>query len=221
EVNSNEIVGIAGFERNGQRTLVRVIAGLVDSQAGRIELLGNDVTSLPLGARRAAGLRIIPFERDNEGLSLSSTLWENWVARRLVHGEKGWFISPGRIRKACVDTLRAWEVRFSTPDQPASSLSGGNAQKLVLAREIDDDARAIIAAQPARGLDIGAAVFVWRALSDARARGSGIPIISSDLDELIGISDRIVVMLSGRISAEFRAPYRLDDISKAMSGMVR
>jgi general nucleoside transport system ATP-binding protein len=221
EVNRREIVGIAGFEGNGQRTLVRAIAGLAEGQAGRIELFGKDVTSLPLAARRAAGLRVIPFERDNEGLSLSSTLWENWVALRLVHGGTGWFISPSKIRKACEDALRAWQVRFSTPDQPASSLSGGNAQKLILAREIDENARVIIAAQPARGLDVGAAVFVWRALRDARARGCGILVISSDLDELLEISDRIVIMLSGRISAEFRPPYRLGDISNAMSGVTR
>jgi general nucleoside transport system ATP-binding protein len=217
EVGRSEIVGIAGFEGNGQRTLVRVIAGLADTQAGRIELAGSDATSLSLRERRVAGLRIIPFERDNEGLSLSSAVWENWAAARLVRGGTDWFISPRKLRKVCEDTLRTWDVRFSAPDQPASSLSGGNAQKLILAREIDGDARVIVAAQPARGLDVGAAIFVWRALRDARARGCGILVISSDIEELIDISDRIVIMLAGRIGAEFHPPYRLNDISNAMT----
>ena len=115
-------------------------------------------------------------------------------------------------------------MRFSTPNQPAGSLSGGNAQKLILAREVDDDATLIIAAQPTRGLDVGATAFVWRSLREARARGCGILLISSDLDELFDISDRIVVMLSGRINGEFRPPLparrrrRRDDRGRPMIG---
>jgi len=216
-----EIVGVAGVEGNGQRTLVRALSHLADLTAGDIALDGAEVTRRPLAERRAAGLRIIPFERNTEGLSLSSPLWENWSARQLLLGGVLRLINPARIRKACEAALKSWDVRFSTPNQPAGSLSGGNAQKVILAREIDDSATLIIAAQPTRGLDVGATAFVWKALREAKARGCGILLISSDLDELFDISDRVVVMLSGRISGEFAPPYHLGEVGAAMTGAGR
>ena len=113
--------------------------------------------------------------------------------------------------------LEAWDVRYSTTIQPAGSLSGGNAQKLILAREVDRAAKLIIAAQPTRGLDVGATAFVWRALREARDRGCAVLLISSDLDELFDISDRVAVMLSGRIAAEFRPPFA-SAVGAAMTG---
>ena len=213
-----EIVGVAGVEGNGQRTLVRALAGLAEIEAGRIRLDEQDVTTLSTGERRARGLRVIPFERNSEGLSLSSPLWENWSARQLLLGSPLNLISPNRYRSQCDQALKAWDVRYSTTLQPAGSLSGGNAQKLILAREVDRDARLIIAAQPTRGLDVGATAFVWKSLRDTAAKGRGVLLISSDLDELFDISHRLVVMLSGRIVAEFRPPFRLSDVGAAMTG---
>ncbi len=201
---------MAGVEGNGQRTLVRALAGLVEIESGRIRLGDQDVAGLSTGERRARGLRVIPFERNSEGLSLSSSLWENWSARQLLRGSALRLISPARFRSECDRALKRWDVRYSTTLQPAGSLSGGNAQKLILAREVDDDAKLVIAAQPTRGLDVGATAFVWKSLRDATARGCGVLLISSDLDELFDISDRLVVMLSGRIAAEFRPPFRLE-----------
>lgn len=220
-VARGEIVGVAGVEGNGQRTLVRAISHLADLTSGDIVLDGVEVTRRPLSERRASGLRVIPFERNSEGLSLSSPLWENWAARVLLLGGVLKLISPSRLRKACDTSLKSWDVRFSSPSQPAGSLSGGNAQKVILAREIDETATLIIAAQPTRGLDVGATAFVWRALREAKARGCGILLISSDLDELFDISDRVVVMLSGRISGEFRPPYHLGEVGAAMTGAGR
>jgi general nucleoside transport system ATP-binding protein len=218
KVGRGEIVGVAGVEGNGQRTLVRALSDLADIRDGTIALDGNDVTATPLRERRASGLRVIPFERNSEGLSLSSSLWENWAARVLLLGGTLRFINPTALSRTCDGVLKTWDVRFSSPGQRAGSLSGGNAQKLILAREIDDAATLIIAAQPTRGLDVGATAFVWRALRQARERGCGILLISSDLDELFDISDRVVVMLSGRISGEFRPPYRLNEVGSAMTG---
>ena len=220
-VGRGEIVGVAGVEGNGQRTLVRAISNLADIESGDVILDGIEVTRRPLSERRASGLRVIPFERNSEGLSLSSPLWENWSARILLLGGVLRLINPARLRKACDGALKSWDVRFSTPNQPAGSLSGGNAQKLILAREIDETATLIIAAQPTRGLDVGATAFVWRVLREARARGCGILLISSDLDELFDISDRVVVMLSGRINGEFRPPYQLGEVGAAMTGAGR
>ena len=217
-IGRGEIVGIAGVEGNGQRTLVRALSHLADLTAGTIVLDGAEVTRRPLSQRRAAGLRVIPFERNSEGLSLSSPLWENWSARILLLGGTLKLINPSQLRKACDAALKSWDVRFSSPNQPAGSLSGGNAQKVILAREIDDSARLIIAAQPTRGLDVGATAFVWKALREAKDRGCGILLISSDLDELFDISDRVVVMLSGRISGEFMPPYHLGEVGAAMTG---
>ncbi|MGV3549320.1 ABC transporter ATP-binding protein [Rhizobium sp.] len=217
-IRPGEIVGIAGVEGNGQKTLVRAIADLADIASGTISLAGEDVTSRALAARRALGLRIIPFERNVEGLSLTSSLWENWSARSLLNGPLLKFVSPSAIRSHCDASLKDWSVHYHSAAQKAGSLSGGNAQKVILAREVDRDAKLIIAAQPTRGLDIGATAFVWQSLRAARDRGAAILLISSDLDELFDISDRVVVMLSGRIVGTFSPPYDIQSVGAAMTG---
>ena len=213
-----EILGIAGVEGNGQRPLVEAIAGLVHLNAGSVTLDGEPVTALPLSARRQRGLRIIPFERNTEGLSLSSPLWENFAARQLLSGSALRLINPGTLRQKADAAFKAWDVRFTSVDNPARSLSGGNAQKVILSREIDADARLIILAQPTRGLDLGATAFVWQAMRAARDRGLGLILISSDLDELFDISDRLVVLQGGRIAGQFAPPYDLGRVGAAMVG---
>jgi simple sugar transport system ATP-binding protein len=216
-VGCGEIVGIAGVEGNGQRTLVNALAGLVALDGGRLTLDGHDVTHAPLIDRRTRGMRIIPFERNVEGLSLASPLWQNWSARSLVSGRMFRAIDPRRLRVAARAAFERWSVRFASADQPAGALSGGNAQKVILAREIDDGAMLIVAAQPTRGLDIAAMAFVWQALRDSRARGCGVLLISSDLDELFDVCDRVVVLVSGRVAGEFRPPYDLRAVGAAMT----
>ena len=213
-----EILGIAGIEGNGQRTLVSAVAGLIELSSGAVRMSGEDVTKAPLTRRRRMGLRTIPFERNIEGLSLSSSLWENWSAGNLLQGSLLRYVRPAKTRAICDEALAGWDVRYHDCGQPAGSLSGGNAQKMILAREIDDQARIIVAAQPSRGLDIGATAFVWGVLRTARDRGCGILLISSDLDELFDFSDRVTVMLSGRSAGEFSAPYDLHAVGAAMTG---
>lgn len=221
EVGAGEIVGIAGVEGNGQRTLVDVLAGLVDVESGTITLAGRDVTRQGLLERRRGGMRIVPFERNQEGLSLGSSLWRNWAARDLLRLGLFRGIRPAQLQRLCCDALKQWDVRFHSVEQTAGSLSGGNAQKTILAREVDADARLLIAAQPTRGLDIGATGFVWRSLKALRQRGAGVLLISSDLDELFDIADRVVVFASGRNVGEFTAPYDRAAIGLAMTGGVR
>lgn len=220
-VSSGEIVGVAGVEGNGQYTLVRAVADLAGVHSGSVHICGRDVTRLPLIERRAEGLSIIPFERNTEGLSLSSSLWENWAARNLVRGPLLAIISPRRLAERCRAALDRWSVRYHTPAQRAGSLSGGNAQKVILAREIDDDVRLLLVAHPTRGLDVGASAFVWDTLRAVRQRGCGILLVSADLDELFDISDRLVVMLAGRIVGEFQPPYDRAAIGRAMTGAAR
>jgi simple sugar transport system ATP-binding protein len=216
-VRPGEVVGIAGVEGNGQRTLVNAIAGLTPLSAGIVQLGGHDVTRSTMRVRRAGGLRIIPFERNIEGLSIRSALWQNWSIRILAAGRMFRSVNPKSLRESSRKALDAWSVRFGSIDQHAGTLSGGNAQRVVLAREIDEDATLIVAAQPTRGLDVAAMAFVWRALRDARDRGCGVIVISSDLDELFDISDRVIVMVSGHIAGEFRPPYDLAAIGAAMT----
>ncbi len=217
-VRPGEIVGVAGVQGNGQRTLVQAIAGLADMTSGDVHLSGTRVSRSSPADRRALGLRIIPFERNSEGLSLTSALWENWSVRELLQKPLFSFVDPSALRRRCDEALQVWGVRYASATQSAGALSGGNAQKVILAREIDEDARLIIAAQPARGLDIGATAFVWSALREAAGRGCGVLLISSDLDELFDISHRLVVMLSGRIVAEFVPPYDIAAVGRAMTG---
>lgn len=219
DVRQGEILGIAGVEGNGQKALVQMISALSPKGQGTIMLAGQTITQMPLAERRAAGLRVIPFERNSEGLSLSSTLWENWSVRQLLQRPSLRPINPKALKTACHEALVRWDVRFTDTGQRAGALSGGNAQKVILAREIDEEALLIIAAQPTRGLDVGATEFVWQALRRARDRGCGIILISSDLDELFDISDRIAVMFSGGISGVFEPPYSLPAVGAAMTGV--
>ena len=217
-VRPGEIVGVAGVQGNGQGTLVKAIAGLTDVTGGEFHLGGTRVSRTSPAGRRALGLRVIPFECNSEGLSLTSALWENWSVRELLQRPLFSFVDPAALRSRCDEALQAWGVHYASAAQDASALSGGNAQKVILAREIDEDARLIIAAQPARGLDIGATAFVWSALRQAAGRGCGVLLISSDLDELFDVSHRLVVMLSGRIVAEFVPPYDIAAVGRAMTG---
>ena len=217
-IGAGEILGIAGVEGNGQRPLVEALAGLVPLTAGSVTLDGTAVTGLPLAARRKLGLRIIPFERNTEGLSLSSPLWENWAARGLLAKSALSLINPSALRRAAHAAFQSWDVRFTSVDNPARSLSGGNAQKVILSREMDYAAKLIVLAQPTRGLDLGATAFVWQAMRDARDRGLGLILISSDLDELFDISDRLVVLQGGRVAGQFAPPYDLGRVGAAMVG---
>jgi general nucleoside transport system ATP-binding protein len=221
QVGRGEIVGIAGVEGNGQRALVRAIADLADISGGEILLNGRNIVGDSLAARRREGLRIIPFERNVEGLSLSSSLWENWSIGALLQQPLLHFVSPSAIRRRCDEALATWDVRYTTSAQAAGSLSGGNAQKVILAREVDAGARLIVAAQPTRGLDIGATAFVWRSLEAARKRGCAVLLISSDLDELFDICDRVAVMLSGSVARTFRPPFDVAAVGAAMTGAAR
>ncbi len=217
-VGTGEIVGVAGVEGNGQRTMVEAISGIVDAVAGDIHMNGAHATQSSVAHRRTLGLRVVPFDRNREGLSLTSALWENWSVGSLLQRPLLSLADPALLRRQCDESLRAWDVHYVSAVQNAGALSGGNAQKVVLAREIDAGARIILAAQPARGLDVGASAFVWSALRAAAARGCGVLLISSDLDELFDVSHRLLVMLSGRIAGEFAPPYDIGAVGRAMTG---
>jgi ABC-type uncharacterized transport system ATPase subunit len=201
-VCAGEIVGIAGVSGNGQQELAQVIAGLRPVTGGRIIVNGIDVTGKPTGARPLA---YIPEERMIDGVIKSFTVAENYILQnhgRAPFARGGLMMNFGAIARACKDAIRAYDIKTPSHDTPIKSLSGGNIQKLVLARELSRQPRVLIAAQPTRGVDIGASEYIHHRLLEERAKGTAILLISEDLDEIRALSDRILVMYEGRIVGE-------------------
>jgi simple sugar transport system ATP-binding protein len=157
-VGAGEVVGVAGVEGNGQRALAHVIAGLHRPTHGSVLISGEDVTRHSLGDRRERGLRVVPFDRNTEALSLSSPLWENHALARAARGRLTRRLVPRAMRAQADAALRDWAVRYDTVDQSAGELSGGNAQRLVLAGELDEGATLAVVAHPTRGLDFAATI---------------------------------------------------------------
>jgi general nucleoside transport system ATP-binding protein len=203
DVHKGEVVGIAGVEGNGQKELVEAIIGLPGDTSGRIGLDGQDITRWGTRDRRDAGVGYIPEDRQERGLLLVAPLWENTM---LGHQTKPpfvrwiWIDREGAIRRT-VDVIRGYRVITPGPDAPAYALSGGNQQKLIVGREMTADPRLLIAAQPTRGIDVGAQAAVWEEIRRARAKGLGVLLISADLEELIGLSDTLYVILRGEFVA--------------------
>lgn len=207
EVRSGEIVGIAGVSGNGQRELAQVIAGLRPLTAGTIELEGTTINNLDPAEIKDLGLSYIPEERMEDGVITEFTVAENYMLRdydSTNYSHNGIFLRFDAIDRACHEAIRDYDIKTPATTTKVKSLSGGNIQKLVLARELDRDPRVLLAAQPIRGVDIGATEYIHQRLLDERERGSAILLISEDLDEIQLLSDRILVMYEGRIVGEMK-----------------
>jgi simple sugar transport system ATP-binding protein len=204
-VREGEIVGLAGVEGNGQAELIEVILGLAHPTAGSIELAGRDVTALNTRERRAMGLAYIPQDRQREGLLLDAPLWENRMIghQMLPPVTRGPWIDRKHARADTERIVRESDVRTPSIDVAVSALSGGNQQKLIVGRELSGEPRLLIAAHPTRGVDVGAQAGIWGRLVAARDAGLAVLLVSADLQELIGLSDRIAVILRGAITGEF------------------
>jgi simple sugar transport system ATP-binding protein len=204
DIRRGEIVGIAGVEGNGQRELVDAIMGMRPPQQGSIHLGGDDITLWSSRRRREAGVGYVPEDRHLRGLLLPSPLWENamlgkqtmppfssgpWIDRRGAHDRTN-------------EVIRTFHVATPGPDTPALALSGGNQQKLIVGREMSAEPKVLIAAQPTRGIDVGAQAAVWEQIRGARAAGLALLLISADLEELIGLSDTLYVILRGALVAK-------------------
>jgi simple sugar transport system ATP-binding protein len=202
-IRAGEVLGIAGVEGNGQAELVESIMGMRAPSSGHVRLGGQDITGWSTRARREAGVAYIPEDRIRHGLLLEAPLWEN---RILGHQTREPCARGPRLdlRAAKRDTERIvgeYDVRTPGIDVLAGALSGGNQQKLIVGREMSARPRLLIAAHPTRGVDVGAQAAIWDLLRAARAEGLAVLLISADLDELIGLSDRLLVILRGRIVA--------------------
>jgi simple sugar transport system ATP-binding protein len=206
-VREGEIVTIAGVEGNGQSELVEALTGLRPVLEGRVSVGGRDVTNQSPAAIRRAGLAHVPSDRIAMGLSVGQSLEENAVAghHRMRPFRRGWLMNHREIRKFTESLIGQFDVRCGGSSVAAGTLSGGNMQKLVIAREMSYGARFLLASLPTRGIDIGASELVHKHLIEARNAGTGILVVSTDLDEVFRISDRILVMYNGEVVGEFRA----------------
>jgi simple sugar transport system ATP-binding protein len=221
DVREGEIVGLAGVAGNGQRELAEVIVGLRRPSSGRVLFRGEDITPWPVRRRSEAGIGYVPEDRLGQGIAPSLSLVDNLIAKSYRHSPVGgrFFLTPAAARRQAGDLVTRFEIRGAGLDAPAATLSGGNLQKLVLARELSADPAFLVAAQPTRGLDVGAAEAVRRLLLAQRDAGRGLLLISEDLDELLGLADRIAVIHAGRINAVFQAPeFDVHEIGMRMAG---
>lgn len=202
-VFAGEIVGLVGVEGNGQEIVMDAISGLRPRSLGSITLNGQDLNGLTVLQRRAAGLANIPQDRLASGLAAGASLAENMVATRLGDPR---FVRRGILDRAAIDGNAAaligeYSIRAAGPNAAASTLSGGNMQKVVVARELSEDPAMLLVSQPTRGVDLGATQFIWRSITDARDAGTAVLLSSADLSELLALSDRLVVFYHGEIVA--------------------
>ena len=205
EVRRREILGIAGVQGNGQTELVEVLTGLRRASAGRVSVSGVEATNWSPRALRDLGVAHIPEDRQERGLVLDFTVAENLVLGRhhaAPYSRRG-LLELGAIADHAERLGAEHDIRPRDPDAQAASLSGGNQQKLIVAREFDGDPILLIAAQPTRGVDIGAIEFVHQSLIDLRDRGAAVLLISAELSEIMTLSDRIAVMYDGAVVATF------------------
>jgi simple sugar transport system ATP-binding protein len=222
-VRAGEIVGIAGVDGNGQSELIEALTGLRKRESGRIVIAGSEVEGSSARRMLDAGLGHIPEDRHRRGLVLEFSIAENMQLHdygRPPMARFGW-IFPRRFIDLARRLIEEFDVRGGGPTTKASALSGGNQQKVVAAREISRDPRLLIAAQPTRGLDVGAIEYLHRRLVAERDEGRGILLISLELDEILSLSDRILVIYEGEIVGEHGAEASEEAIGMEMLGAKR
>jgi ABC-type uncharacterized transport system ATPase subunit len=220
DVKAGEIVGIAGVDGNGQTELIEALTGLRHPASGTIVVGGKDITKATAREVLDTGVGHIPEDRQVRGLVLDFSLAENLALhdfRTPPESRFGWLF-PRRLVERARRLLKEFDVRGGGPETPAASLSGGNQQKVVIAREVSRNPRVLVAAQPTRGLDVGAIEFVHRRLVAERDEGRAILLISFELEEILSLADRIFVIFEGRCVAEYPPIVSEEELGFAMTG---
>ncbi|MBR9842176.1 MAG: ABC transporter ATP-binding protein [Rhodobacteraceae bacterium] len=223
EVHSGEVVGIAGVQGNGQTELVETITGLTRPASGMIRFDDENVTRASVRDRHRMGMAHIPEDRLRSGMISNFTVAENMVLNSYYAPaySKGPEIDWPKVQATAAQYCVDFDVRTPSVFLPAGNLSGGNQQKMVVARELERETKLVVASQPTRGLDVGSIEYIHERLIAARDEGDGVLIVSSELDEIMGLSDRILVMFEGRIVAEFdttKGPIDRNAVGLAMAG---
>jgi simple sugar transport system ATP-binding protein len=220
QVHASEIVGIAGVDGNGQSELIDALTGLRHPESGSIRIGGEELRRATAREALDAGMGHIPEDRQRRGLVLEFNLAENLVLHdygKEPFSRLGW-INPRNWFRWARGLLQEFDVRGGGPTTRGASLSGGNQQKVVIAREVSRDPSVLIAAQPTRGLDVGAIEFVHRRLVEQRDAGKAVLLVSLELEEIVSLSDRILVLYEGRIVAEFPPDVSEEELGIAMIG---
>jgi general nucleoside transport system ATP-binding protein len=214
-VRAGEIVGVAGVAGNGQRSLAEVVAGLRAPTSGRLVVCGRDVTGKGPRTARQAGLAYVPEDRLGTGLAPSLSISENLA----LTGPRPFILKRREMEEAGREAIQSFDIRAPGPQAATRGLSGGNAQKTLLARELSDGPEVVVVASPTRGLDVGATQAVRNILDERRRAGCAVLLISEDLDEVRSLSDRILVIYEGRIVYETPAgDADVEDLGLAMAG---
>ncbi len=220
DIAPGEILGIAGVEGNGQTELLEAIAGLREVRSGSISISARDITNLSVRARGDAGLSHIPENRHERGLVLDYSIAENLILGQQHHFTRGVRIDQERVLENALQQISEFDIRPDNPALPARALSGGNQQKIVIAREMRRTFQVLLAAQPTRGVDVGAIEFIHARLREARTAGKAILLVSADLAEILALSDRIAVMYGGRFACVLpRAEASEEKLGPFMTGV--
>jgi general nucleoside transport system ATP-binding protein len=222
DVKAGEIYALAGVQGNGQTELTEALVGLTPVQLGTITLDGKDVTRADTDDILAMGVGYVPEDRTHDGLVSSFSVAENLILDLYDQPpfSKGPSLDLDRIRSNAAERVEEYDVRTSSIHHPASTLSGGNQQKVVLARELSRPLKLLVVAQPTRGLDVGSMEFVHRRIVAERDGGAAVVLVSTELDEVLGLADRIGVMYRGRIIGEMPADADPEEIGLLMAGSV-
>lgn len=224
EVNGGEILGIAGVDGNGQHELALALTGLIQPNSGRILLNGQDVTRKSVRHLNQSGLAHIPADRQGMGLVLDFSVADNLVLQQYCFSPFAappGIIKPRVIEKNAQQLIKKFDIRTPSTQTKAGYLSGGNQQKVILAREISRNPQVLIAVQPTRGLDVGATEYIHNLLLEQRSKGAAVLLISTELDEILALSDRIAVIYEGRIVGEVSGESPdIQKIGKMMGGIV-
>lgn len=225
DVHAGEVVCIAGVDGNGQSELINAVTGLIDNFTGAIELVGHDVTKESIRYRNTHGLSHIPEDRHKYGLILDYDLSQNLLMQNYFEDpfQKGGRIQFDEVSQYARKLIEQYDVRAGRGEETiVRSMSGGNQQKAIVAREIERDHRLLIAVQPTRGLDVGAISYIHRQILDERDEGKGVLLVSFELSEVLGISDRILVMHHGEIVASLKpSETSEEELGLYMSGAKR
>jgi simple sugar transport system ATP-binding protein len=219
-INRGAIIGIAGVDGNGQAELAELLLGLLPPTQGEIRIQGRSIRPPTPAQLRAAGVALIPHDRRHEGLALSLSIEENLLLNSHVLSTftPGVHFSPHHMRRFAEQQMTRFSIRAASPAQPVAALSGGNQQRVVIARELAQDPKLLIAANPSRGLDIGATTYVHHTLRAHAQRGAGVLLISTDLDEITALSARVYVLYQGRLLGPVPSISDRSTIGQMMTG---
>ncbi|MEO6699904.1 MAG: ATP-binding cassette domain-containing protein, partial [Jatrophihabitantaceae bacterium] len=221
DVRSGEIVALAGVQGNGQEELVEAMVGLRLPTAGSIQINGADLAGQSVDDILAQGVGFVPEDRQHDGIIGGFTVAENLVLDLYHRDEfsRGLSLKLDKIAANATSRVAEFDIRTSSPQAPAGTLSGGNQQKLVIAREMSRPLTIFLASQPTRGVDVGAQEFIHKRIVEERDRGTAVVIVSTELDEVLGLADRILVMYRGKIIGELAGGASRDEVGLMMAGV--